>query len=179
MKTKFLAASLLALGFSNLWADSKRTAEFILSDPKTYEGQQVTLDVALVKPVHWVSPLPDFAFFHALTIDRTDGRPGGGILVAIPASESASFAKKYGTDFEGRNDKTTLRGAFIAIGGGHRPGKIWIVDTTGELENKMREMKKEFPEEAFGGEEGSGPGPRGPGGPGGRPGKPGRPGAGQ
>ncbi|GAB4170170.1 MAG: hypothetical protein Fur0032_08960 [Terrimicrobiaceae bacterium] len=167
MKAKLLTATILALAAVNLWADSKRTAEFLLSDPKTYEGREVTLDVAMVRPVQWVSPLPDYAFFHAMTIDRTDGKGGGAILVALPTSESAAFAKKYGTDFEGRNNKTTLRGKFMAAGGNHHR-KVWIVDTTNELETKLRDMKKDLPEAAFAGE----------GGPGGRPGRPFRPGAG-
>ncbi len=163
MKTPFLLiASTLLITATGAFADSKRTAEFILSDPKAYEGKEVTLDVAMVKPVKWVSPLPEYAFFHAVTLDRRDRKPGGTILVAIPADTSAAFAKKYGTDFEGRNNMTSLRGSFIAIGGGDRPRpKIWIVDTTGNLLQTIADKKASMPDAAF--DEGAmGAGPGGP-----------------
>src|SRR5690606_7194683 len=96
-----VALALLAL-VSTSHAESKRTAEYILSDPAAYQNKEVTLDVAFVKPVHWVSPFAGMAFFQAMTIDRTDKKMGGVILVAIPAVDAAKFAKKYGTDFDGR-----------------------------------------------------------------------------
>jgi hypothetical protein len=143
-------------------ADSKRTAEFILSDPKAYQDQPVTLDVAMVKPVRWISPLPEIAFFHALTIDRSDKEPGGGILVAVPSGDSAKFAKKYGTDFDGKRSSTTLRGTFIAVGGrdhGHRG--VWVVDTTGKLDSLIKERKATLPDDGNGEQMGEGR-PRGP-----------------
>ena len=152
-------------------ADSKRTAEFLLSDPKAYQDQPVTLDVAMVKPVRWVSPLPEIAFFQALTIDRSDKKPGGGILVAVPSGESAKFAKKYGTDFKGRNSSTTLRGTLIAAGGPGNPGHrgIWVIDTTGRLESLLKDRKVTVPDD------GSEPGQKGQEGPRGPRDKPNRP----
>lgn len=143
-------------------ADSKRTAEFILSDPKAYQDQPVTLDVAMVKPVRWISPLPEIAFFHALTIDRRDKKPGGAILVAVPSGDSAKFAKKYGTDFEGKNSSTTLRGTFIAVGAREEKGRgVWVVDTTGRLDALIKERKATLPDDAADGQKGEGR-PRGP-----------------
>jgi hypothetical protein len=108
MKTPFLLSAVALTLFGSLAiseaADSKRTAEYLLSSPLTHEGKAVTVDVAAVKPVQWKSPLPELTFFHALTMDRIDRKPGGGILVAVPTAEAASFAKKYGTDFEGRHE---------------------------------------------------------------------------
>jgi len=168
MKTAIALAALLATA-SLASADSKRTAEYILTDPTTHQDTEVTLDVAFVKPVHFVSPFPELAFFHALTMDRTDKRPGGGILVAIPAEQATAFAKKYGTDFDGRSDMDTLRGTLVAAGPGPR-GKIWLVDNSGKFLQLTEERKKNLPEEAaemadFGGGAGvpAGPGPRGPG----------------
>lgn len=151
-------AALIALT-SIVHADSKRTAEYYLSDPLNHQNKEVTLDVSFVKPVHWVSPFAGVAFFRAMTTDRTDRKRGGGILVAVPATEAAKFAKKYGTDFDGRTDKTTLRGDFIA-GGGTKNRKMWMLDTTGKLTEIMAAQKKNFPDEAF--EDGTGPGPKGP-----------------
>lgn len=144
-----LSLAIVLLSTTLVSADSKRTAEFLLSDPKAYQDQSITLDVAMVKPVRWISPLPEIAFFHALTIDRRDKKPGGGILVAVPSGESAQFAKKYGTDFERRNSSTTLRGTFIAAGGrgpGHRA--VWVIDTTGKLDSLLKERKAALPDDA-------------------------------
>ncbi len=163
-----IALTVTLLASSQVFADSKRTAEFLLSDPKPHQDQQVTLDVAFVKPVHWKSPLPEIAFFHAITMDRTDRKPGGSILVAVPAEESAKFAKKYGMDFDGRSDMTTLRGTFMVSGGKKEHGRpgIWLVDSTGKLASLLEQRKLDLPDEKI---EGGGAGPDGPGGPGVRP----------
>lgn len=139
-------------------ADSKRTAEYLLSSPLSYEGKTVTLDVAAVQPVHWKSPFPELAFFQAMTLDRMDHKPGGVILVAVPAADSASFARKYGTDFEGRFESDPLKGQFMASG----PRKVWIIDVSGQLAKLQEERKALLPDEAgrplaMGGKFGRGP----------------------
>lgn len=156
LRTTFTTVAAMVALTSISHAESKRTAEYILSDPMTYQNKEVTLDVAFVKPVHWVSPYAGFAFFHAITIDRTDKKPGGAILVAVPIGDSAKFAKKFGTDFDGRNDKDTLRGEFLAAGSA-RHRQIWLVDTTGKLAEVMAAQKKDFPEESMEGDLGGGP----------------------
>jgi len=146
-------------------SDSKRTAEYILTTPSDFEGKEVTLDVAFVKPVQWKSPVPELAFFRALTIDRQDKKPGGHILVIIPAADAAKFAKKYGTDFEGRNESNTLRGTFLAAPGGkERHRRVWMIDTTGKAAELIKANKLEVNDEGEMMGEGGGPG--GPGGPG-------------
>lgn len=141
-------------------ADSKRTADYLLISPTDYEGKEVTLDVAFVKPAHCKSPIPEIAFFHAMTIDRRDKRPGGEIIVAVPSEESEKFAKKYGTNFEGRTESNSLRGVFIATPGGQIHPKVWIVDTTGKAADLVKQKKLtlavEEMNEAFGP---GGPGP--------------------
>ncbi len=150
-----LSLAIVLISSSLVSADSKRTAEFLLSDPKAYQDQSVIVDVAMVKPVRWVSPLPEIAFFHALTIDRSDKKPGGGILVAVPSVDSAKFAKKYGTDFEDKNSSATLKGTLIAAGGNEHHGHrgVWVIDTTGRLETLIKDRKVAIPDE-------SGPGPK-------------------
>ncbi len=140
-------------------ADSKRTAEYLLISPLDHENQKVTVDVAFVKPVNWVSRIPGMSFFHARTIDRVDHKPGGEILVAVPTADAEKFARKYGTDFEGRMDRNALDGQFIA-GGGRGRGKIWMIDLSGQLAEMIAAQKAEFPDEAFmvGGPGGRGPG---------------------
>ena len=155
MKTSFfllnICAGILGLAVTASAAESKRTAEYLLTTPEAYQGKEVTLDVAFVKPVHWVSPLPGVSFFHALTIDRMDRRPGGEILVAVPTDDAAAFARKYGTDFERRYESDSLKGTFMAAGGKEGPRKIWLIDMTGQLQKLIDEKKLQFPKDAFGG----------------------------
>lgn len=187
MKTQHIIWSVLLVAFAPfLRAESKHTADYILSTPSDYEGKSVTLDVAFVKPVNWKSPVPELAFFHAMTIDTREKKPGGCILVAILAEKSASFAKKYGLNFDDRNDSDTLKGTLIAAPGKdkeHHHHRVWLIDATeGKLAELIAAKKLEINEEDGGpGEgmqqgmlEGSG-GPGGPGGPGGRHNHPKRP----
>jgi len=141
--------------------ESKHTAEYVLANSADFEGKEVTLDVAFVKPVEWKSPIPELAFFHAVTLDRRDHKPGGPILVAIPAADSGKFAKKYGMDFNGRNTvPNSLKGVFLATPG--RPGmggKRWIIDTTGQAVALIKANKLHLPEHDGGAAEGFGRGP--------------------
>lgn len=151
-------------------SDSKRTAEYIFTSPTDFEGKQVTLDVSFVKPVPWKSPVSELAFFHAMTIDRQDYKPGGVILVAVPATESGKFAKKYGLDFEGRHESTQLKGTLIAAPG-HEGPQVWILDTTeGKVGELVKARKLALQDE--GGEMGPGGRGPGPGGPGHHPRRP-------
>lgn len=156
---------LLALAASTLQAsDSKRTADYILSTPADFEGKSVPLDVAFVKPVHWKSPVPELAFFHAMTLDRREYKPGGEILVVIPAADASSFSKKYGTDFKGRSTSLPLQGILVAVPGGKMPAKVWTIDTTGKVADLVKDHKLAIEEESGPGQGGPGPGPgRGPG----------------
>lgn len=149
--------------------DSKRTAEYLYTTPSDFEGKDVTVDVAFVKPTPWKSPIPELAFFHALTVDREDYKFGGGILVAVPAADSAKFAKKYGTDFEGRRESNSLKGTFIAAPGRGGP-RVWMIDLSGKASELIKERKLELQDE--GGDFQPGPGFGGPGGPGHHPRKP-------
>jgi hypothetical protein len=124
-----------------LAAESERTAEALLTTPAEFEGKQVTLDVGFVRPVRWKSPVEEFAFFHAVTMDRNDHKAGGEILVAITAAEAAEFTKKYGTDYEGRYDKDVLAGTFIASPGRNAREQFWLVDTTGKLAEIIAQKK--------------------------------------
>ncbi len=159
--TTTLLTVLLAAGTPLLQAaDSKRTAEYVLTTPADFEGKEVTLDVSFVKPVHWKSPNPEMAFFNAMTIDRMDHKPGGNILVAIPAADAAKFAKKYGTDFDGRNDMTTLRGTLLTAPGKKMKRRVWIIDTTGKIGELIKKNDFAIDDEEEGG--GRGPGGHGP-----------------
>lgn len=134
----------------SLAGDSKRTAEYLIVNSAEYEGKEVQLDISFVKPVQWKSPIPELAFFHAITIDRRDHKRGGSILVAVKAVDSGAFAKKYGMDFDGRSDSDSLKGIFLAAPGrGHADkarARIWFVDTTGTAAELIKAKKLELME---------------------------------
>lgn len=178
MKPRHLLLPVLLAVISPLLhaGESKRTAEYLLATPSDFEGKEVNLDVSFVQPVHWKSPVPELAFFRAMTIDRQDRKFGGHILVAIAAADAGKFAKKYGMDFEGRGESNSLRGTFLsAPARAQGRDRIWIVDTTGLVADlvKSRNLQiEEDPDNMKGGEgfrEGNGQGgarpPRRPGGP--------------
>ncbi len=150
MKKSYLLSIALLVAFIPLASasDSKRTAEYILATPGDFEGKTVTLDVAFVKPVQWKSPIPELAFFRAMTIDRRDKKAGGHILIAIPASEAGKFSKKYGMDFDGRGESDTLSGSLLTAPGKGadkgRRGQIWFIDTTGTAVELIKAKKLEL-----------------------------------
>ena len=157
----YLSLVLLAASAPTLQAsDSKRTAEYILTTPADFEGKEVTVDVAFVKPVHWKSPVPELAFFHAMTLDRNNNKPGGGILVTILSEDAAHFAQKYGTDFKGRNVSNSLKATLIAAPGGRMHDKVWILDTTGKTADLVKQNQLVIEDVGGGpGDGGHGPGP--------------------
>lgn len=118
---------------------SDRTANDILATPQKYENQEVTLDVAFLKPVHWKSPLPELAFFHALTMDRQSKRPGGGILTAVAADEVETMVKRYGSTYDGRQTRS-LKGTLLLIPGKRGSG-LWILDTTGKAAELIKAQR--------------------------------------
>jgi hypothetical protein len=154
-----LLASWATLAYAG---ESKRTAEYILATPLKFEGKNVDLDVSFVQPVNWKSPNTEIAFFHAMTMDRLDKKRGGSILVAIPAADAAKFAKRYGTDFDGRNEYDRLNGVLTAAPHIRNfRGGTWIIDMTG---GKIAELvkNKQLVIEDNEGKEGEGKGERAP-----------------
>jgi len=143
MKTNLLlllaASSVIVLPLHA--SDSKRTAEYILATPSDFEGKEVTLDVAFVKPVQWKSSVPELAFFRAMTLDRRDYKPGGHILVAIPAASAGAFSKKYGMDFEGRRESNSLKGTLLTGPNRMKKNRIWFIDTSGQAQALIKDNK--------------------------------------
>ena len=166
MKTRSLLAFFAIAGSSIIpaLAADDRTASGILSDPYTYENKPVTLDVAVVRPVHFQSPLPQLAFFRAMTMDRSSRKPSGEIMVVVAADQSEKFAKKYGTEFT-RFQSTPLKGTLLASPGREEGrGKVWLIDTTGQAAELIQQKKLAISDDGNGGPGGPhkrGPGPRG------------------
>lgn len=127
------------------FADSKRTADYLRIEPTKHVDKEVTVDVLMVHPTHWKSPVAELAFFHATTIDRTDKNVSGTILVAVAADEAADFAKKYGTDYEGKNNRHALTGKFILVNG-KGPSGLWMIDTTDKVAGLLKENKLAIPD---------------------------------
>lgn len=150
--THIITLVLLAISSPvSLASDSKNTAEHIIANSAEFEGKEVKLDVSFVKPVKWKSPIPELAFFHAVTIDRRDQKMGGSILVAVNAAEAPAFARKYGMDFDGRRDSDALRGVFLAAPGRSPVPKararIWFIDTTGTAVELIKNNRLELEED--------------------------------
>jgi len=105
------------------------------------------LDVAFLRPVRWKSPNPEIAFFLAVTKDRTNGHAGGSILVSIPAAEVEKFCRKYGL-IESKKNTDTLKGVFMSakVRTGKRGNGIWVLDTTGRLQDLFKTGNFEFPD---------------------------------
>jgi len=114
-------------------ADSRYTANSILSEPSKYEGKAVKLDVTSLRPVRFKSPVPELQFFRAMTFDRWDNKPGGAIIVAVDAAQADEFTKKYGVS--GRNSQREGRRA-----------SVWIVDTTGKAAELLENLGDAAPE---------------------------------
>jgi len=82
----------------------------------------------------------------------------------ILSEDSVKFAKKYGTNFEGRNESNSLKGLFMTAPGSEKRGKVWMVDTTGKVADLVAQNKLVIEENPGGGGR-SGPGARPPHGP--------------
>jgi len=129
-------------------ADSRYTANSILSEPSKYEGKAVKLDVTSLRPVRFKSPVPELQFFRAMTFDRWDNKPGGAIIVAVDAAQADEFTKKYGVGRDGRST-TRLEGTLISGRNSKREGRrasVWIVDTTGKAAELLENLGDAAPE---------------------------------
>jgi hypothetical protein len=131
MKT---TTALFAVGISFLGMmmaeSSPRTANELLADKAAQENQNVTLDVAFVRPTRWEAPLEGYSFFQAMTYSKREGKPGGEILVVVEDGEVDKFTRRYGVLMPGKRPQTNaLRGTLTKVGG--RGFGVWLVDTTG------------------------------------------------
>jgi hypothetical protein len=137
--TSTLLALLCSFTTTLAFAEPKHTADAILVNAPQSEGKEVSVDVMFVKPVRWKSPDPDFAFFHAETVDRHDKKIGGSILVVVPATEAVKFAKHYGIESNGRNESDKLTGILTTSPSKRVKTRTWMIDTT---EGKFAETVK-------------------------------------
>ncbi|MDD5260830.1 MAG: hypothetical protein PHD76_03180 [Methylacidiphilales bacterium] len=112
---------------SSVRANTSYSADYYLTTPDAFQGQMVTLDVVNLKPVNFKSPIPELAFFHMMTWDRSKGIPGGEIMLVAPATDARNLMKKYGGKMPrpgmGPPDVEKLKGVFTLSPGGPRRGE--------------------------------------------------------
>jgi hypothetical protein len=125
------------------------TAEWYLANASDYEGKEITLDVAMVKPAHWKSPDPGIAFFHALTFDKKEDQRGGAILMMVPDSLRGKIVKKYEMNVDrGNLDNTDRLKGVLRVIPRKRPGKgLYVLDYEGLawplIKDKVEKMELE------------------------------------
>ncbi len=108
-------------------ANTTYSADYYLTTPDAFQGQMVTLDVVNMRPVMFRSPIPELAFFHMMTWDRSKGIPGGEIMLVAPAADARNLMKKYGGKMPrpgmGPPDVEKLKGIFTLSPRVLRPGE--------------------------------------------------------
>lgn len=131
LRTLLLLGSVLVIAHTNLFAEakySKYTADYYKGAYDLYEGQEITLKVAFVKPYSYKSDIPDVRFFHAITRDDQKNMEGGEIPVAVPLASGDELIRRYGTAGSEEEKTHLLKGVLRADGHG-----LWFVDVNGAL----------------------------------------------
>lgn len=120
---------------STAWADakfSKFTADYYKGAYDLYEGQEISLKVAFVKPYSYKSDISDIRFFHAVTRDDTKNMDGGDISIAVPLNGGDDLIRRYGTAPSDGGGTRMLRGVLRADGHG-----LWFVDVNGNISKTL------------------------------------------
>lgn len=150
MKNIICITALTALLLPAVLLGSEKTANGILANPAKNENQSVSLDVAFLRPVRWSSPVPDVAFFYAMTYDRRNRSFGGGILLAAPEADRESLIRRYGVTRDGGQrspaSTTTLRAVLRSTGETGQQGRsLWFLDQTeGEVSEAIKQKRGEL-----------------------------------
>lgn len=107
---------------------SKFTADYYKGAYDQYEGKEITLKVAFVKPYSYKSDLEDVRFFHAITSDDSKKMPGGEIPVAVPLKSGDDLIRRFGTAPDEDRKTRLMSGILRADGHG-----LWFVDVNGTV----------------------------------------------
>lgn len=116
---------------------SKYTADYYKGAYDLYEGKEITLKVAFVKPYSYKSDIEDVRFFHAVTNDEQKRMPGGDIAVAVPISAGTDLIKRFGTAPSRDGDSRLLTGILRADGHG-----LWFVDVNGTITKNLDAIRQ-------------------------------------
>lgn len=121
-------------------AASAESANHYLANPEKYEGKQVKLDVRVIRPVPWKSPVEDIRFFHAFTEDKKQNALAGVILVAVPATEAEKFTGEYSLSATTKSE--TLRGVFRSMPTRNkRVPRAYLIDYEGRCTDIIAKYK--------------------------------------
>ena len=140
IRALLILASALAIGHSPLLADakySKFTADYYKGAYDLYEGKEITLKVAFVKPYSYKSDISDIRFFHAATFDDQKHMRGGDIPVAVPISGGTDLIMRYGTAPSDDNRARLLTGILRPDGHG-----FWFVDVNGTITKTLDAIRQ-------------------------------------
>lgn len=107
------------------------SANYYLATPEKYEGKNIKLDVRVVRPVHWTSPVEGIRFFHVFTEDKRHNALAGAMLVAVAAGQAEKFVDEYGLRATTASEtmRGVLRSALTQKKGG---SKLYFVDYEGK-----------------------------------------------
>ncbi len=111
---------------------SKYTADYYKGAYDQYEGKEITLKVAFVKPYSYKSDIADVRFFHAITSDDSKKMPGGEIPVAVPLQSGDELIRRYGTAPDDDRKTRLMSGTLRADGHG-----LWFVDVNGNVTKSL------------------------------------------
>lgn len=126
------------IGFATLTATSNASSEsanHYLAAPEKYEGKTIKLDVRVVRPVPWTSPVEGVRFFYAFTEDERHNALAGGILVAVPATESEKFVDEFSLRATAKSE--TLRGVFRSAPTRKQGVRVYFVDYEGRCNDLL------------------------------------------
>jgi hypothetical protein len=144
LKIPVIGVILVCFGTISTHAGHPDTADYYLSFAERYLNTEIDLDVNFVKPVHWVSPDPEIAFFRAATYDKKEKRMGGAILVILPSTAKEKFVKKYELNPE-RRDSDRMEGVLRTLPARKHPrGKVYILDYEGLSWETLQERVKKL-----------------------------------
>lgn len=138
-----IAVALVVFGVDSTLAKgkySKYTADYYKALYNQYEGKEITVKVAFVKPYSCKSDIEGVQFFHAMTFDDKEEILGGEIAVAVPIQKVEYLLKKYGTQKDDKPKK--LRGILTSDG-----RRLWFIDVDGEIKDMVDARRQVVMEE--------------------------------
>lgn len=106
------------------------SANHYLATPEKFEGKTVKLDVRVIRPVPWTSPVDEIRFFHAFTEDKKQNALAGVILIAVPTPRVEKFTDDYSMSATRKSE--TLRGVLLSVPTrSKKKPSVYIIDYEG------------------------------------------------
>ncbi len=145
--------ALLATGV--VQARDPDSIEYYLAHVDEHTDQEIKLDVSHVVPTKFVSPVQDVAFLHVVSLDDVANRPGGSLLLMLPADEQEKIVDKYGLNHKrGRSRKMEPVLRVLSAQAGRK--QYYILDYNGEMAQLVGDQLAEVGRLAASGRDGAG-----------------------